>query len=319
MTRDGHDVVFVTPENFRSVPCPTYPEIRLALKPGRRMAQLIQQSQPCAIHIATEGPLGWAARNYCLRRSLPFTTAYHTKFPEYIHARFRVPLPLSYAVMRRFHGKSSRVMVATQGIEDELRRWGFGNIGRWSRGVDTELFRPRPDCRGDDGPLAGLPRPIFICVGRVAVEKNIQAFLDLDLPGTKVVVGDGPLLPELKRRYPQAHFTGARFGEDLARHYAAADVFVFPSRTDTFGLVLLEALASGLPVAAFPVPGPLDVIGTAPAGVLSEDLKSAALAAQTIGADICRAHALEFSWSACTRQFIDNLRPFATDKWQNAA
>jgi Glycosyltransferase len=306
----GHEVVVIGPGHFRSVACPTYPEIRLALKPGRRLAQLIEAAQPCAIHIATEGPLGWAARRYCLRRHLPFTTAYHTKFPEYIQARFRVPLPLSYAVMRRFHGKSARVMVATQGIEDELVKRGFGNIGRWSRGVDTELFRPRPEARGVGGPFAGLPRPVFLYVGRVAVEKNIQAFLDLDLPGSKAVVGDGPLLAELKRRYPDVRFTGARFGEDLAVHYAAADVFVFPSRTDTFGLVLLEALASGLPVAAYPVPGPLDVIGRSPAGVLSDDLRGAALAARAIGGDTARAHALTFSWGACTRQFLDNLRPF---------
>lgn len=306
----GHQVILVTPDRFRSIPCPTYPEIRLALKPARRMAQMIAAAQPCAIHIATEGPLGWAARRYCLKRAVPFTTAYHTKFPEYIQARFRVPVALSYAVMRRFHGKSSKVMVATQGIEDELIRHGFGNIGRWSRGVDTELFRPRPEAKGETGPFAGLPRPIFLTVGRVAVEKNIQAFLDLDLPGTKVVVGDGPLLDELKRKHPEAHFTGARFGEDLARHYAAADVFVFPSRTDTFGLVLLEALAAGLPVAAYPVPGPLDVIGGSAAGMLSEDLGTASRAALDITPEAARAHALTFSWTACTRQFLDNLRPF---------
>ncbi|MGE5516470.1 MAG: glycosyltransferase family 4 protein [Bacteroidota bacterium] len=310
LEKAGHEVVFVTPDCFRSLPCPTYPEIRLALKPGRRLARLVEAAQPCAIHIATEGPLGWAARRYCLKRRVPFTTAYHTKFPEYIQARFRVPLPLSYAVMRRFHGKSSRVMVATQGIEDELLRRGFANIGRWSRGVDTDLFRPRPEARGDSGPFAGLPRPIFLYVGRVAVEKNIHAFLDLDLPGSKVVVGDGPLLELLRRQHPDVRFTGARFGEDLAVHYAAADVFVFPSRTDTFGLVLLEALAAGLPVAAYPVPGPLDVIGQSPAGVLSEDLRNAALAAQSISAQTARAHALTFSWSACTNQFLDNLRPF---------
>ncbi|MCR6629304.1 MAG: glycosyltransferase family 1 protein [Magnetospirillum sp.] len=310
LEKSGHEVVLITPDRFRSIPCPTYPEIRLALKPGRRLARMIEAAQPCAIHIATEGPLGWAARRYCLRRRVPFTTAYHTKFPEYIQARFRVPLPVSYAVMRRFHGKSARVMVATQGIEDELVRRGFDNIGRWSRGVDTELFHPRPELKGDAGPFAGLPHPVFLYVGRVAVEKNIQAFLDLDLPGSKVVVGDGPLLDELRRRHPEATFTGAKFGEDLAVHYAAADVFVFPSRTDTFGLVLLEALASGLPVAAYPVPGPLDVIGDAPAGVLSEDLGAAARAALAIPAEVARAHALSFSWAACTRQFLDNLKPF---------
>lgn len=308
----------ITPDRFRSIPCPTYPEIRLALRPGRALARMIEAAQPCAIHIATEGPLGWAARRYCLRRRVPFTTAYHTKFPEYIQARFRVPLPLSYAVMRRFHGKSSRVMVATQGIEDELVRRGFGNIGRWSRGVDTELFRPRPEARGEAGPFADLPRPVFLYVGRVAVEKNIQAFLDLDLPGSKVVVGDGPLLEDLRRRHAGVRFVGAKFAEDLAVHYAAADCFVFPSRTDTFGLVLLEALASGLPVAAYPVPGPLDVVGGSAAGMLSDDLRAAALAALDIPAEMARAHALTFSWAACTRQFLDNLKPFPTDRLRAA-
>lgn len=304
----------ITPDRFRSIPCPTYPEIRLALRPGRALARMVEAAQPCAIHIATEGPLGWAARRYCLRRRVPFTTAYHTKFPEYIQARFRVPLPLSYAVMRRFHGKSSRVMVATQGIEDELAKRGFGNIGRWSRGVDTELFHPRPEAKGEAGPFAGLPRPVFLYVGRVAVEKNIQAFLDLDLPGSKVVVGDGPLLDDLRRRHASVRFVGAKFGEELAVHYAAADCFVFPSRTDTFGLVLLEALASGLPVAAYPVPGPLDVVGGSPAGVLSEDLRAAALAALEIAPELARGHALTFSWAACTRQFLDNLKPFPANR-----
>lgn len=311
----GHDVVMVTPDRFRSLPCPSYPEIRLAVKPGAKLRRLIEQAQPCAIHIATEGPLGWAARRYCLRRAIPFTTAYHTKFPEYVHARWRVPLRLSYAVMRRFHGASSRIMVATQGIEDELTQRGFANIGRWSRGVDTQLFRPRPECRQADGPWGDLPRPIFLYVGRVAVEKNIQAFLDLDLPGSKVVVGDGPQLEELRRKHPEVRFAGARHGEDLARHYAGADVFVFPSRTDTFGLVLLEALASGLPVAAYAVPGPLDVIGTSPAGVLSDDLQQAALRAMTIDPQLCRQHALSFSWTASTNQFLDNLRPFEPLMW----
>jgi glycosyltransferase involved in cell wall biosynthesis len=319
LERTGHEVVMVTPDRFRTLPCPTYPEIRLAVRPGPRLARLIEASQPCAIHIATEGPLGWATRRYCLRRRLPFTTAYHTRFPEYIKARFRIPLPLSYAVMRRFHSASSRVMVATQGIETELQDRGFRRIGRWSRGVDTEMFRPRPDAKSETGPFAGLPRPVFLYVGRVAVEKNIQAFLALDLPGSKAVVGDGPQFEELRRAYPNVRFTGARFGEDLAVHYAAADVFVFPSRTDTFGLVLLEALASGLPVAAYPVPGPLDVIGSSPVGRLDGDLGSAAIAAIGIDPDLCRAHALDFSWAASTRQFIENLAPFEITRWKESA
>ncbi|MDO8605911.1 MAG: glycosyltransferase family 1 protein [Phaeospirillum sp.] len=307
----GHEVVMVTPDRFRTIACPTYPEIRLAFFPGAKVARMIRAAQPCAVHIATEGPLGWAARRACIRMGLPFTTAYHTRFPEYIQARFRVPLPLSYAVMRRFHGASSCVMVATEGIETELAGRGFGNIRRWSRGVDTAVFRPRPEARGGDGPFADLPRPIFLYVGRVAVEKNVEAFLALDLPGAKVVVGDGPQLEAMRQHYPQAHFTGPRFGEDLATHYAAGDVFVFPSRTDTFGLVLLEALASGLPVAAYPVAGPADVIGVNPVGVLDDDLGKAALAALDLDAGACRAHALGFSWAASTRQFITNLAPFA--------
>lgn len=312
LARIGHEAVFVTPDQFRSVPCPTYPEIRLALRPGRRMARTIEANQPCAIHIATEGPLGWAARRYCLKRRVPFTTAYHTKFPEYIRARFRVPLPLSYKVMRRFHAPSATIMVATQTIQTELEHRGFQRIRRWSRGVDTTLFRPRGagEIAALAPHLASVATPIFLYVGRVAVEKNIGAFLGADLPGTKVVVGDGPQIDELRRKYPAVLFTGAKQGEELAAHYSAASVFVFPSRTDTFGLVLLEALASGVPVAAYPVPGPLDVIGASPAGVLDEDLSKAARAALGIPPDVCRAHALSFSWESCTHQFLDNLSPF---------
>ncbi len=311
-------MVLVTPDRFRTIACPSYPEIRLALRPSRRVARLIAAAQPCAIHIATEGPLGWAARRYCVKSGLPFTSAYHTRFPEYVQARWRIPLGLSYAVMRRFHGASSRVMVATAGIENELVARGFGNIGRWSRGVDTKMYRPRPELKGPDGPFAGLPRPIFLYVGRVAVEKNIEAFLSLDLPGTKVVVGDGPMLTTLRHRHPEVRFQGARVGEDLAHQYGGADVFVFPSRTDTFGLVLLEALASGLPVAAYPVPGPRDVIGAIPVGVLSEDLHAAALEATTLSPEACRDHALRFSWQASANQFIDNLSPFETSVWRDA-
>jgi len=276
------------------------------------MARMIEQNQPCAIHIATEGPLGWAARRYCLKKKVPFTTAYHTKFPEYIQARFRVPLPVSYQVVRRFHAPAASIMVATQTIQDELEKRGFDRIRRWSRGVDTELFRPRSDAELTQmvPQIMALPGPVFLYVGRVAVEKNIQAFLDAKLEGSKVVVGDGPQLDELRRKYPKVLFTGAKQGEELAAHYAASDVFVFPSRTDTFGLVLLEALASGVPVAAYPVPGPLDVIGNSPAGVLHTDLAQAAQAALSISADTARAHALSFSWEACTHQFLSNLSPF---------
>lgn len=315
--RLGHEVVLITPEMFRTVPCPSYPEIRLAVRPGAAVAKLIAQAQPCAIHIAAEGPLGWAARRFCLRRGLPFTTAYHTRFPEYVHARWRLPLGPTYALMRRFHAPASAVMVATASIQEDLERRGFGNIRRWSRGVDVALFRPRPGERPAD--LPPLPAPVFLYVGRVAVEKNIQAFLDLDLPGSKLVVGDGPQLSSLRRAHPRVHFAGTRHGEDLAAHYAAADVFVFPSRTDTFGLVLLEALASGLPVAAYPVPGPRDVIGDAPVGRLDEDLRRAALAALEVPRARCRAHALHFSWEISANQFLSNLRQFDGEAWSAAA
>lgn len=295
----------ITPDRFRSIPCPSYPEIRLALPRPGGVGALIAAAQPCAIHIATEGPLGIAARRYCVKRGFPFTTAYHTRFPEYVETRWRVPLGVSYAFMRWFHGPASAVMVATQSIEDALKPWGIGKIRRWSRGVDTEMFKP------GDKSFLGLPRPVHIYVGRVAIEKGIQDFLDLDLPGSKLVVGDGPQLEELRRKYPAAHFAGRRSDAELARYYAAADVFVFPSRTDTFGLVLLEALACGVPVAAYPVPGPLDVIDGSGAGVLDEDLGRAAAQALAIPPEKCRERALEFSWDTCLNQFLGNLEVFA--------
>lgn len=308
----GHEVEMITPDRFRTLPCPTYPEIRLAMLPGRTLARMIEHARPCVIHIATEGPLGLAARNYCVRHGIPFTTAFHTKFPEYLQARTGVPVALSYRALRWFHGRAQAVMVATQGIEDELTAWGIGKIRRWTRGVDTALFHPRPKTLFSD-----LPRPVHLYVGRVAVEKNIDAFLALDLPGSKVVVGDGPLLESLRRRHPEVLFTGAKQGEDLALHYASADVFVFPSLTDTFGLVVLEALASGLPVAAFPVAGPQDVVASqdpsAPVAVLNEDLRAAALAAAQIPPERCRAFAEGQSWEASVDQFLANVAPFESD------
>lgn len=308
----GHRLSVFAPHQFKTLPCPTYPEIRLALLQGGRLRRRLGEDRPQAIHIATEGPLGMAARSFCLSRKLPFTTSYHTRFPEYVSARFPVPTAWGYRVMRWFHRPSAGVMVATQSLRDELADRGFGNLQTWSRGVDLTLFRPRPELfDGCEAPY-DLPRPVFLFVGRVAVEKNIEAFLKLDLPGSKLVVGDGPQLPELKRRYPDAHFAGAKQGEDLARHYAAADVFVFPSLTDTFGLVLLEALASGLPVAAYPVTGPKDVIGPDPAaGVLDEDLGRAARAALSLDRTHARAYAERFSWRATAELFLTNLRPFA--------
>lgn len=297
-------VRLITPDLFKTVPCPTYPEIRLALFPGRKIGSIIEKFRPCAIHIATEGPLGMAARRYCVKKNLPFTTSYHTRFPEYIHARTRLSLTISYAVMRWFHGRSQSVMVATQTIEDELVSKGFKNIRRWSRGVDLDLFKPRnKDFLSD-------PRPISLFVGRVAVEKNIEDFLSLDIPGTKYVVGDGPALTELRKKYPDVVFAGVREGEELAQYIAAADVFVFPSRTDTFGLVLLEALSSGVPVAAYPVPGPLDVINGSPAGILDENLKSAVARALVVPPSICREHASKFSWDNSIAQFESNLSVF---------
>jgi glycosyltransferase involved in cell wall biosynthesis len=308
LTAMGHAVEVISPDLFNGFPCPTYPEIKLAFMPGRKIARTIEAFRPNAIHIATEGPLGHAARGYCLSHQLPFTTAYHTRFPEYVEARFAVPVGLSYAWLRRFHGRARSIMVATQSIESDLMSRGFGNIRRWSRGVDTTLFKPRTESDARD--LFDLPRPIHLFVGRVAIEKNIEAFLSLDLPGSQVVIGDGPLLEQLRHRFPKAHFLGKKVGEDLARHYAAADIFVFPSLTDTFGLVILEALASGLPVAAFPVPGPRDILQGSGAGALDADLGAAVKQALALPGARCRALAEQFSWKTATEQFLGNLAPF---------
>jgi glycosyltransferase involved in cell wall biosynthesis len=300
----GHEVAVVAPDQFRSLPCPTYPEIRLALRPGPAIAQRIRQFAPDCVHIATEGPLGLAARRHCLRHGLPFTTSYHTRFPEYLHARLPVPLALGYAVMRWFHRPSRGVMVATRTIGADLEARGFTNVRPWCRGVDTTLFRP------DLEPALDLPRPVYLYVGRVAVEKNLDALLEVPLTaGSKLVVGDGPALERLKARHPEVCFVGAKQGAELARHYTCGDVFVFPSRTDTFGLVLLEALASGLPVAAYPVPGPLDVVGTSGCGVLDEDLGRAMAGALAIPRERCRAYAGNFSWRYCAEQFLGHLQP----------
>ncbi len=297
----GHTVEMITPEGFRTVPCPTYPEIRLAVLPGRAVARRLEAFAPEAVHISTEGPLGLAARAWCLRHDFPFTTSFHTQFPEYVQLRTRLPLGVSYAFMRWFHNAGRCTMVATRTLHERLAARGFRHLGLWSRGVDTELFRPRPKDALTDA------RPIFLYMGRVAIEKNIEAFLALDLPGTKVVIGDGPDLRLLQQRYPAARFLGYKSGEDLARHVAAADVFVFPSRTDTFGLVLIEALACGVPVAAYPVQGPIDVIDDGVTGVLDEDLRGAALRALALDPARCRAAAERYTWAACTRQFLAHL------------
>jgi glycosyltransferase involved in cell wall biosynthesis len=299
----GAEIEFLTPEGFRSFPLPTYRSVRCAIPTWREIARRIERASLDALHIATEGPIGCAVRRYCLTRKVPFTTSYMTRFPEYVSARVPVPLAWSYAVLRRFHAPATVTMVSTQSLIEELGNRGFAHLAMWTRGVDTDLFRPERAVSLD------LPRPLFISVGRLAVEKNLPSFLALDLPGSKVVIGDGPQAVELQRRFPEAYFLGRLEGETLAAHLAAADVFVFPSRTDTFGLVQLEALACGVPVAAYPVAGPQDVIGSNPVGVLDEDLKSACLKALTISRSDCRAFALARSWEQSALQFISHCRP----------
>jgi glycosyltransferase involved in cell wall biosynthesis len=296
----GFEVSFLAPCQFRTVPLPTYPEIRLALASPFAIAKAVERERPDFFHIATEGPLGFLMRSYCRKHGLPFTTSYHTRFPDYVRARLPIPESWCYALQRRFHNSAAGTFVATHSLKSELAARGFNRLMLWSRGVDTGLFRPRRIREFGDG-------PVFLYVGRIAIEKNIEAFLDLDLPGKKVVVGSGPQSAELARKYPDVCFTGPRQGDDLARAYASADVFVFPSLTDTFGLVLLEALASGVPVAAFPVSGPLDVITDPSAGALNQDLREAALAALELDPDAARNFAEGFSWENSARQFLENM------------
>lgn len=303
LDRRGNTVEFLGPERFASIACPTYPEIRLSVMPYRQLEVRIDAFQPDALHIATEGPLGIAARRYCLRRGHGFTTAYHTRFPEYVHARIRLPVALTYRWLRRFHESAEALMVPTPAIRRDLERRGFRNTVPWTHGVDIDRFCPGPRDR------LATPRPIFLYVGRVAVEKNIEAFLQLDLPGSKWVVGEGPMRAKLERRYPEVHFAGIQTPADLAQFYRAADVFVFPSLTDTFGLVMLEALACGTPVAAFPVTGPIDVIGDHPVGVLDQDLRAACLRALDIPRSEARSFAEGFSWDESIRQFESYLAP----------
>jgi glycosyltransferase involved in cell wall biosynthesis len=301
--RFGHEVRIINPRDFRSVACPTYPEIRLSLMPYAKVKRNILAFAPHAVHIATEGPLGLSARRFCVSRGMPFTTSYHTQFPQYLRARFPIPLRLSYRVLRWFHGAARRCMVSTATVRSDLAAHGFENLATWRRGVDTEVFKPYAK------DFLALPRPIAAYVGRVAVEKNIDAFLSMEWNGSKIVVGDGPERPRLEARYPHANFLGFRFGEDLARHLAAADVMVFPSRTDTFGLVNLEAMACGVPVAAYPVSGPIDVVESGVTGVLDLDLATAARRALGINPQACREHALKSGWDVCSRQFEGNLQP----------
>jgi 1,2-diacylglycerol 3-alpha-glucosyltransferase/glucuronosyltransferase len=302
----GHTVDLLTPLEFSTLPCPTYPDIRLSLFPSGKVVRRLSEFDPDALHIATEGPLGMAARRYALRHGLPFTTAYHTRFPEYIHARARVPLTWTYAFLRWFHGPSEAVMAPTQVVKRDLELYGFRNVVTWTRGVDLEIFKPQHSRRLKSNP------PIFLYVGRIAVEKNIEAFLELDLPGSKWVAGVGPALKGVRERYPNVNYLGVLNQQELAEVYASADVFVFPSKTDTFGLVLLEAMACGLPVAAYPVTGPLDVIGDCTtAGVMHEDLRTACLEALKLRREDAAAHARKFSWRAATEQFFGHLRPRA--------
>ncbi|MDB5489964.1 MAG: alpha-mannosyltransferase [Reyranella sp.] len=307
---EGHEVEVFGPDRFRTLPCPTYPEIRLSLFPSARLSHMLKLFAPDAIHLVTEGPLGWAARAFCRRRKIPFTTAYHTRFPEYVRARIRVPLSWSYAFVRLFHAPSAAVLVVSPAIRDELTERGFRNLVPWSRGVDITAFRPQPSVE------TGEKRPVWLYAGRVAIEKNIKAFLDLDLPGTKWVVGGGPQLKSLERRYPGVHFFGSVDTDELSYRYAQADCFVFPSVTDTFGLVMVEALASGVPVAGYPVPGPLDVVTDPKVGALDEDLRKACLAAVSRDPADCRRHAESFTWERCARQFVDTLQPIPRSHWQ---
>ncbi|MFO0447179.1 MAG: glycosyltransferase family 4 protein [Pseudomonadota bacterium] len=297
----GHDVHLMTPEGLRTVPCPTYSEIRLALGQGRHVAAWLEATAPDALHVATEGPLGLAARRAAIRAGLRFTTSYHTQFPQYVRKRFPVPERVSYAALRWFHAAAERTLVGTREVRRDLRRHGFANLVEWTRGVDTRLFRP------DAGPRLPYPGPVQIYVGRVAVEKSVEDFLRADVPGTKLVVGGGPALEDLRARYPEAIFTGYRYGAELAALLAGSDVFVFPSRTDTFGLVMLEALASGLPVAAYPVTGPIDVVRQGDTGCLHEELATGIRGALALDRSRCRAQALEYRWENATRQFVGHL------------
>ncbi len=300
---NGHAVLMVTPENMKTYSCPSYPEIRLAYKPYGKVAKALDDFDADCIHIATEGPMGLAARRYCINRGLDFTTAYHTRFPEYLRARYHLPLALTYRWLKWFHKPSRAVMVPTPRMQDGLEQSGFKNVVQWSRGVDTNYFKPGPHEE------TTLKRPLYLYVGRIAVEKNIEAFLQMELPGAKWVIGDGPLRDELEKKYPDVRFLGVKPHEALPAYYNCADVFVFPSRTDTFGLVLIEAMACGVPVAAYPVEGPIDVVAHGKSGVLDADLMHACFEALSLKRSAVREHALCYSWSAATQQFLKHLHP----------
>lgn len=321
LRRDGHAVDVIAPsDGYWTMPLPTYPDILLAPFAKRDVKRRIIAFGPEAIHIATEGPLGQSARSLCLRWGMPFTTSYHTKFPEYVKARFPfLPIALAYNYVRNFHNSGGRTMVTTPSMVDFLTDKGFTNLAPWARGVDVNMFNPSKRFAPDDV-YAGLERPVFVNVGRVAVEKNIEAFLTLDLPGSLVVVGGGPQLESLKKKFPAVHFCGAKFGTELARHFADADVFVFPSKTDTFGLVIIEAMATGTPVAAYPVTGPIDIVPGSQAGILSDDLRGAALACLDLDRADAVKHAQSYSWETVSKVFFDYLtpeyEPVARKRWR---
>jgi glycosyltransferase involved in cell wall biosynthesis len=299
----GHTVELITPDLFKTWPCPGYPDVGMAFLCGPKLRPMLKAFKPDALHLATESSIGFAARRFCREFGYRYTTSFHSRFPEYFKLRAGVPLSVTYTYLRWFHERSARIMVSTESLRGELSRKGFKNLALWSRGVDIELFRPR------DKDFIRDRRPLFLYAGRVAIEKNVEDFLKLDLPGTKYVIGDGPQRPVLEQKYPAARFLGYQTGETLARYMAAADVAVFPSRNDTFGLVILEALACGVPVAAYPVQGPKDILTDARAGILDADLKQAALKALSLNPRDCRRHALRYSWENSARQFAGHLTP----------
>jgi len=310
LRRNGHEVEIIAPsDGYWTMPLPTYPDIRLAPFAKPDVEKRMVKFGPEAVHIATEGPLGQAARSLCLKWKMPFTTSYHTKFPEYIKARFPFfPMRWSYNFVRGFHNSGGRTMVTTPSMVEFLKERGFTNLAPWARGVDTSVFHPHKRFAPKDV-YKDLPRPIFVNVGRVAIEKNIETFLELDLPGSKVVVGDGPQLEQLQKAYPNVHFLGAKFEDELARYFADADVFVFPSKTDTFGLVIIEAMATGTPVAAYPVTGPIDIIPNSGAGIVDEDLKTACLGCLDLKREDAIFHAQNYSWETVSQTFFDYLTP----------
>ena len=321
LKKQGHTIEVIAPsDGYWTMPLPTYPDIRLAPFAKADVERRIVKFGPEAIHIATEGPLGQAARSLCLKWGMPFTTSYHTKFPEYIKARFPfVPLSIPYRFVRTFHNSGGRVMVTTPSMVEFLEGKGFKNLAPWARGVDLETFNTDKRFSPEDV-YKDLPRPVFVNVGRIAVEKNIEAFLELDLPGSKVVVGKGPQEAELKKKYPDIHFVGAKYGDDLARHFADADVFVFPSKTDTFGLVIIEAMATGTPVAAYPVTGPIDIVPGSGGGVLDDNLQKACLECLELDRADAAAHAQNYSWDAVSQTFFEYLtpeyEPVARKRWR---